>query len=228
MVTVVNSTRISEEGRCKVLGKDQPRQSFCNAPRQYLTATMDGKSHDASSRGAQFDEAVSIKYFYLSFDTVMPTIPTPQQAGFSNENNLPSCPDLQPYISPLKRSSAGKNVSLALSCIATFLTACTAGCYSPSAGAIAHDLNTSRLVTFVGITTFCMDFAFAPMALAPISEIWGRFPVFVITGATFVVFQAVCSVMPHIAGLLIARFFIGVGASVFSSVVGGVIADLLA
>jgi MFS family permease len=71
-----------------------------------------------------------------------------------------------------------------------------------------------------------MGFALAPMALAPISEIWGRFPVFIIAGVVFVVFQAVCSVMPHIAGLLVARFFVGAGASVFSSVVGGVIADI--
>ncbi|KAF5126173.1 putative drug/proton antiporter YHK8 [Metarhizium anisopliae] len=171
---------------------------------------------------AGLGEKSPITYCYLSFDTALPSVPKPQQSV----SVYPPCPDLKPYMSPLKWSPARKNVSLALSCVATFLTAYTAGCYSPPAGIIAQDLDTTRIVTLVGITTFCAGFAFAPMALAPISEIWGRFPVFIVAGVVFVVFQAICAVMPHIAGLLVARFFVGAGASVFSSVVGGVIADL--
>ncbi|PHH93244.1 hypothetical protein CDD83_9514 [Cordyceps sp. RAO-2017] len=93
---------------------------------------------------------------------------------------------------------------------------------------MAEDLGTSRLVILVGITTFCLGFALTPMALAPISEIWGRFPVIVTAGVVFVIFQAACSVMPDAAGLLIARFLVGTGASVFSAIVGGVISDLWA
>ncbi|TWU77472.1 hypothetical protein ED733_006981 [Metarhizium rileyi] len=169
---------------------------------------------------ANIDATSPVTYCYLSFDTVLPSVPTSHQVV------PPPCPDLKPYMSPLKWSPARKNVSLALSCMATFLTAYAAGCYSPSAGIIAHDLDTTRLVTLVGITTFCAGFALAPMALAPMSEIWGRFPVFIIAGVVFVASQAVCAVMTHVAGLLIARFLVGAGASVFSSVVGGVIADL--
>ncbi|POR33818.1 Uncharacterized protein TPAR_05996 [Tolypocladium paradoxum] len=170
-----------------------------------------------------------VSYLYLTFDTPLPTLPDAQrhQHGAARRGiEPPPCPDLRPYTSPLGWSPARKHVVLALSCIATFLTAYAAGSYSPPAAVMAGALDTSRLVVLVGITTFCLGFAFAPMALAPISEIWGRFPVFVAAGVVFVVFQAVCSVMPHIAGLLAARFLVGAGASVFSAVVGGVIADL--
>jgi MFS family permease len=108
----------------------------------------------------------------------------------------------------------------------TFLAAYAAGSYAPPSVIMAEDLGTTQLAVFVGITTFCFGFAMAPMALAPLSELWGRYPVIVAAGVVFVVFQAICSVVTNLAGMLVARLCVGIGASVFSSVVGGIIADL--
>ncbi|RSM12083.1 hypothetical protein CEP52_002701 [Fusarium oligoseptatum] len=174
----------------------------------------------------KLDDNDPITYLYLTLNTVLPTPPLPKEAGLSESQELPPCPDLRPYASPFTLPAARKNILLALSCIATMFTAYTAGAYSPPSAAMAKDLGASHLAVLVGITTFCMGFAIAPMALAPVSEIWGRRPVFIFAGFVYVIFQAVCSVMPNLAGMLIARFFVGVGGSVFSSVVGGVLADL--
>lgn len=168
----------------------------------------------------------SISYLYLSFSSNLPSPPTAQEAGLRDNEQLPPCPDLRAYTSPLTWALTRKNILLALSCVATFLTAYTAGAYSPPSALMAKDLNTSHLASLVGITTFCMGFAIAPMALAPISEILGRYPVFVFAGVVYVIFQAVCPVMTSLAGMLVARFLVGVGGSVFSSIIGGVIADL--
>nr|RBQ98533.1 hypothetical protein FVER53263_12791 [Fusarium verticillioides] len=169
-----------------------------------------------------------ISYLYLTLDTPLPSPPPPPPSSSDSNptQTLPPCPDLRPYASPFTLPRARKNIFLALSCIATMLTAYTAGTYSPPSRAMARDIGASHTATLAGITTFCAGFAIAPMALAPISEIWGRRPVFILAGFVFVISQAVCSVMPNLAGMLIARFFVGVGGSVFSSVVGGVIADL--
>ncbi|KAK4071602.1 uncharacterized protein Triagg1_5840 [Trichoderma aggressivum f. europaeum] len=166
-----------------------------------------------------------ISYLYLTFDTALPSPPIPQQPSLDGREP-PPCPDLAAYTSPLSWGAPRKSILLILSCLATFLTAYTAGAYAPPANIMANDFGTSRLVVVVGITLFCMGFAFAPMALAPMSEIWGRYPIFIIAGTVFVIFQAVCSVMPDVAGMLVSRFFVGVGGSVFSAVVGGVLADL--
>jgi multidrug resistance protein len=115
---------------------------------------------------------------------------------------------------------------LALSCFATFLTAYSAGAYSPPVGLMENELHASRLAVLGGISTFCLGFALAPMVLAPFSEINGRYPVFVVSGVIFVVFQAICGVVTNLAGMLICRLLVGVGGSVFSTMVGGVIADL--
>lgn len=115
---------------------------------------------------------------------------------------------------------------LLLSCIATFLTAYSAGAYSPPIPLMQAELHASKLAVLGGISTFCLGFGLAPMVLAPFSEINGRYPVFVVSGVIFVVFQAICGVVTNLAGMLVCRFFVGVGGSVFSTMVGGVIADL--
>ena len=115
---------------------------------------------------------------------------------------------------------------VALSCIATCATAYTAGAYSPPADLIAAETGTTRVAALAGVTTFCMGFAFAPMVLAPFSEINGRYPVFAVAGVVYTVFQAVCGAVHTLAGMLVARFLTGVGGSVFSTMVGGVIADM--
>lgn len=172
------------------------------------------------------DASTPILHLYLAFDSKLPAPSNIHEGALSAGAKVPPCPDLRFYTSPLGWSPARKSVLLILSCLATFLTAYTAGAYSPPAGLMAEDFHVRRLAILVGITTFCMGFGFAPMALAPLSEAWGRYPIFVAAGVIYVVFQALCSVMPNLAGMLVCRFFVGVGASVFSAVVGGVIADL--
>ncbi|KAL6876882.1 MFS general substrate transporter [Trichoderma novae-zelandiae] len=177
------------------------------------------------SETTTLDGSAPISYLYLTFNTDLPSPPTIQQPGLDGRQP-PQCPDLAAYTSPLTWGATRKSILLILSCLATFLTAYTAGAYAPPANIMANDFGTSRLVVLVGITTFCLGFAFAPMALAPMSEIWGRYPIFIVAGTVFVVFQAVCSVMPDAAGMLVSRFLVGTGGSVFSAVVGGVLADL--
>ncbi|QYS96718.1 MFS permease [Trichoderma simmonsii] len=183
------------------------------------------KPRTEQSEATSLGSDTPISYLYLTFDTALPSPPTPEQPSLDGREP-PPCPDLAAYTSPLSWGAYHKSILLILSCLATFLTAYTAGAYAPPANIMASDFGTSRLVVVVGITLFCMGFAFAPMALAPMSEIWGRYPIFIIAGTVFVIFQAVCSVMPDVAGMLISRFFVGVGGSVFSAVVGGVLADL--
>ena len=84
------------------------------------------------------------------------------------------------------------------------------------------------------------------MVLAPFSEINGRVshcnssyqpayqilttpqqrPVFIGAGMLFVVSQLCCALTPTYAGMIVSRFFVGVGGSVFSTMVGGVMSDI--
>ncbi|KAH6609030.1 major facilitator superfamily domain [Trichoderma cornu-damae] len=177
------------------------------------------------AEATSLDSSSPISYLYLTFEADLPSPPAWQQPSLDGREP-PPCPNLAAYTSPLTWGTTRKSVLLILSCLSTFLTAYTAGAYSPPADIMAKDFGSTRLVVLVGITTFCLGFAFAPMALAPLSEVWGRYPIFIISGTVFVIFQAVCSVLSDAAGMLVSRFLVGTGGSVFSVVVGGVLADL--
>lgn len=184
------------------------------------------RTEETSDNSTQYtrEEDAEIRNLYLHFNT---QLPHPDLSNSTiDATTLPPCPNLTLYQDPMTWSSARKAFTLFLSCISTFLTAYSAGSYSPPAGLIAEDIGATRVTTLVGITTFCIGFAFAPMALAPVSEIWGRYPVFFGAGLVFVAFQGLCTVMPSLAGLLVARFLVGCGSSVFSSVMAGVLADV--
>ncbi|KAK0649023.1 major facilitator superfamily domain-containing protein [Cercophora newfieldiana] len=181
-------------------------------------------------QGAPLGNDTDVEYLYLTFKTPLPVpniTASKSPKGLASTQELSPPPDLAPYANPLEWPSSRKNVMLFLSCVATFLTAYTSGSYSPPHELIREDLGaSSNIAVLLGITTFCLGFALAPMALAPFSEMNGRYPVFVVAGIVYVVFQAVCGVVRNLAGMLIARLLVGIGGSVFSSMVGGVIADM--
>ena len=165
-----------------------------------------------------------IVYHYLTFET---ELPSPNGIGpCRNTAAAPAPPELRNYVSPFTWSESRKNFMTWLSCTVTVVTAYTAGSYSPASQQLAEYWQISQVATYVGITAFTTGFAVAPMFLAPFSELNGRRPVFIATGILFVICQLCCAVTRSFPGMLLARFFAGVGGSTFSTMVGGVISDL--
>jgi len=166
-----------------------------------------------------------IIYHYMTFETLLPR-PSTSISTNPLEQCPPSQPDLNKYISPFDWPESRKDFMIWLSCIATLTTAYTAGSYAPAADQMAAEWNVSKVAIFVGITTFCCGFAIAPMVLAPFSEINGRYPVFVGAGILYLICQICCAVTRSYPGMIVARFWVGCGSSVFSTMVGGVVSDL--
>ena len=181
-----------------------------------------GIPHDTRTSAFSLDE--NLVYHYLSFQTELP-LPTsfgPAKHGSS----APEPPNLQDLVSPFTWSKSRKSFMTWLSCAVTLVTAYTAGSYSPASQQLSEYWNVSQVAIYVGITTFTTGFAIAPMVLAPFSELNGRRPVFIVTGSLFVLCQLCCAVTRSYPGMLVARFFAGVGGSTFSTMVGGVVSDM--
>lgn len=149
----------------------------------------------------------------LNFDTQLPTVIT---------DNL----NLKAFDSPFRWSRKRKNTCLVLSCAATWAAAYSAGSYSIASGPLTERFGVSDEVFQTGITIWCVGFAISPMCLAPLSELCGRRPVFLFSGFMFFVAQIGCAVTESFAGMLVARFFVGAGASTFATMVGGVVSDV--
>jgi MFS family permease len=106
------------------------------------------------------------------------------------------------------------------------MTAYSAGSYPPAIPELSHLFHVSEISLTLGLTTWCVGFAIAPMILAPFSELNGRRPVIVLSGILFAVCQLCCGLTRGFAGMLVSRFFVGVGAATYGAVLGGVIADV--
>ncbi|KAL6712548.1 hypothetical protein ACN47E_000425 [Coniothyrium glycines] len=211
----VNSERTQREGSCDPASDVDHEKNNSEEKDQ------------ESSDGEPYDRVrdTEIAWRYLTFDTELPH-PTSITPTSPDKESAPEPPDLARYQNPFEWSSKRKNFTVWVSCIITALTAYSAGAYSPGTGQMTEEWGVSNVAALVGITTFTTGFGIAPMVLAPFSEIHGRRPMFIASGIIFVICQ-LCSGLTHsYAGMLVVRFFVGVGGSTFSTMVGGVVSDI--
>ncbi|GAB1205260.1 hypothetical protein APSETT445_003933 [Aspergillus pseudonomiae] len=166
-----------------------------------------------------------IEYLYLELETPLPTPRITLPPG-PNQSPAPECPDMKQYISPFLWPKWRKSMMTWISCGVTALAGYSAGEGNPASTELTAEWGISGVVYNLSITIFCIGFALAPMVLAPFSELNGRRPIFVISGVVFTACIIACGGTHLFAGLLVARFFQGVGASTFSTMVGGVISDI--
>ena len=84
---------------------------------------------------------------------------------------------------------------------------------APGLGVIGRDLNISDAEASMALSIYILAFAFGPMVLAPLSEVYGRRPIWIWGSAWYVLWNTLCGISNN-RGLLIAgRFMAGLGAS---------------
>lgn len=185
-----------------------------------------GHSPDMSDpRSSETTAEDEIHWHYLTFETSLPQ-PSGLVALDQTKSLPPDPPDLKKFENPFNWTPARKSIITWISCVATAVTAFAAGSYTSGSSQMSNYWGVSHVAITVGVTTFTTGFAIAPMVLAPFSEFNGRRPIFVVTGTLFVLLQLCCAVTRSYAGMLVARFFVGCSSSTFSTMVGGVVADI--
>jgi len=177
----------------------------------------------SSASGTSSPNIEDIEYVYLNFDTEIATRPVFPD---NTVKDYPPCPHLKKYDNPYTWSKSRKNLMTWVSCATNMTAAYSAGAYAAPAEQLTELWGISRVAYNVGITVFTAGFGIGPMFLAPFSEINGRRPVFIATGILFVAMQLACSLTNTYSGMLVARFFGGLGGSTFSTMVGGILADI--
>ncbi|KAF6803072.1 hypothetical protein CSOJ01_11149 [Colletotrichum sojae] len=109
---------------------------------------------------------------------------------------------------------------------ASTLAAYSAGAYAMAADPLTEAWDLTSTEFNLGITLFVLGFGFAPMVLALISEVHGRYWVFVGSGAVFFLGTLGCAVTASFPGMMVSRLVTGNGASVFATLTGGVVGDV--
>ncbi|KFY18277.1 hypothetical protein V491_04816 [Pseudogymnoascus sp. VKM F-3775] len=103
---------------------------------------------------------------------------------------------------------------------------CNSSLYSTTYTQITADFHVSELVATLGLSLFLLGMGIAPLFLGPLSEHFGRRPIYI--GSLFfsLIWLLMCALSHNISTMLIGRFLGGLAGSAFLSVAGGTVGDM--
>lgn len=91
---------------------------------------------------------------------------------------------------------------------------------------VAQEFGVSHEVTILSISLYIAGLGVGPLLIGPLSEVYGRNPVYRVSYLLFLIFTFPVAFAPNISVYLIFRFITGFCGSAFLSVVGGSASDL--
>ncbi|KAI1867768.1 uncharacterized protein JN550_006909 [Neoarthrinium moseri] len=106
------------------------------------------------------------------------------------------------------------------------LTTWCAGAVSSGGDDIAAEFHVSSEVTVLLLSMYVLGYAVGPVMLAPLSERYGRQPVYVASWFLLFLFQLPIALAPNIGTLIVCRFIGGFAGSAPLTNTGGTISDL--
>ncbi|PWN29592.1 MFS general substrate transporter [Jaminaea rosea] len=108
------------------------------------------------------------------------------------------------------------------------LVASQASAYSTGEDGVQEDFGISKELSTIGLSLYVLGFAIGPPLVAPLSEQFGRRPVYLVCWALFVLFAFGPAFSPTFAGVAITRFLQGLFSSPPLANTGGVVSDVIA
>lgn len=117
---------------------------------------------------------------------------------------------------------------MVITCLVSFLNVLSglcAGGYSSGSEGIEATFGTSTELVTVGLSMYILGFAIGPLFLAPLSEYYGRSPVYVGSWFVLVLFQLPLALAPNITTIIVCRLIAGLGGSAPLTNTGGTISD---
>ena len=113
-------------------------------------------------------------------------------------------------------------MSYGTTCVALYSTS-----YTSAIPGIQAEFGISDNVGILGVTTYMFGIAAGAVTLAPLSEMFGRRPVYIVAFFLFVIFVIPCAVAKNIETILITRFFGAFCAAAMISNAPGTVNDIV-
>ncbi|KAK9483564.1 MFS general substrate transporter [Lipomyces starkeyi] len=129
---------------------------------------------------------------------------------------------------PQNRSKLHRWFIICVVSTGTFCVTYTSSVYTTTYQQIMDEFHCSEEVAMLGLTSFVCGLGLGPALLAPLSEFYGRRPIYLSSLAFFLIWLIPSAVAQNIETMIIARFFNGLAGSAFLSVAGGTVRDLFA
>ncbi|KAI1408882.1 MFS transporter [Hypoxylon sp. FL1857] len=113
-----------------------------------------------------------------------------------------------------------------LQSLSTFAVTFASSVYASGIEGVARRFGVSGEVATLGLSLFVLGFALGPLIWAPLSEVYGRKSIFVISYTAYIAFSVAAACAPNVTTLLVLRFFASAFGSSTMTNTGGVIADM--
>ncbi|KAK8024868.1 major facilitator superfamily domain-containing protein [Apiospora arundinis] len=133
--------------------------------------------------------------------------------------------DHDPYC-PRSMSLLHKWVIVIIVGLGSLCLTCVSSIYTTTYGQMNPEFGISTIVGTLGLSTFVLGIALGPLLMSPLSEFFGRRPIYLVSWGMFLIWLIPSAVAKNAATMLVARFFDGFAGSSFLSVAGGSVSDL--
>ncbi|QDS77377.1 hypothetical protein FKW77_005756 [Venturia effusa] len=128
---------------------------------------------------------------------------------------------------PLNWSSKRKWAAIGMVSLVTFLTPLGSSIFAPGVPLVMEEFGSdSQILEGFVVSVYVLGFAFGPLIIAPLSEMFGRLPLYHASACFFVIFNIACAVSSSLNQLIVFRFFAGSFGAAPLALGGGTIADV--
>ncbi|GAB7333003.1 hypothetical protein MBLNU13_g04698t1 [Cladosporium sp. NU13] len=129
---------------------------------------------------------------------------------------------------PLNWTARKKWLNIGVLSALTLLTPLGSSFFAPGVPRVMQDFNSSSEITatFV-VSVYLLGFAFGPILIAPLSELYGRLYIYHACNLGYLVFTIACAVATNMEMLIVFRFFAGCWGVAPVTIGGGTVADLM-
>ncbi|KAM0328629.1 hypothetical protein ACHAQA_005041 [Verticillium albo-atrum] len=129
---------------------------------------------------------------------------------------------------PMNWPDRQKWLNIGLISLLTFVTPLGSSMFAPGIPAIMVEFGESSSITatFV-VSVYILGFAFGPLIVAPVSEMWGRRPLYIWGNIFFVLFSVGTALSQNMDMMMAFRFLMGLAGSVPITIGSGSIADIM-
>ena len=130
------------------------------------------------------------------------------------------------YQDAMSFSAKRKWATAVLQSMSTLAVTFASSAYASGIEGVKRDFDVSGEVATLGLSLFVLGFALGPLIWAPLSELYGRKSIYVISFMACTAFSVAATCSPNIQSLLVLRFFASAFGSSSMTNTGGVIADM--
>lgn len=226
MRAFIRISNLSSPPHNSPLSADIAAMSATNSPSSSVTSvTVTEPSHDVESN----TPSNHLPYLRRLFDLsgVTPAVLEWKYRGEGTADD-PFLVDFLPLdnMNPMKFPQWKKWLITMLQAIAVLAVTFVSTAYSGGVSEILAEFKVEQEIVILGISLFVIGFALGPLFWAPLSEMFGRQRMFIITYTALTAFNAGAAASPNMAALIVFRFLGGTFGSSPLTNSGGVIADM--